>query len=587
MFRWVAIAACLVSLRAEAEVGECHVVSVNFTPATNSNPASARHELSQIVVWVEKHDGTYIDTLFMTAQTGRFGLGNRPGRADFNSGPMFPYGRRVSTFPVWAHRKIVDRSTGAKDFPGVVFQNCCGPGDNSLPSDDPAYCETLINDPTHPDTMRRRDYAFCGENNLSHPFDQSSRELHFCQPYQPDDPKWVQADAMTCATQAFTDKGKLSNSMRSLYPPRADLAKKTTDSPSVDMFKVLNAFDAISQATPAPGVRTNVTWPIPTDLPKGDYVLWVEVAQAFDMNDTYNATSYPPPAGSGPKYIEWSGYGMPYRGQPSILYRVPFTIADVQMLASTQTYEGYGDPNGSDGALRPPDATITTDTPGSGGARLQLVSDNGLMYRVLVDTRPEYDYAVPGAPDVAEALDVSTTTATLRFVAPGDDGLVGKVSGYEIRYLANGELTADNFEAGVPALASLVPSPPGQFETVELLGLLPETDYVVGIRAYDDCRNTGPVTFVKFTTDDRQAGEVDACFVATAAYGSLMANDVELLRHTRDSILKQTVLGELAVETYYTFGPAVAGVVGESDMLRATARAVLAPVIRRVKRFRF
>ena len=45
-------------------------------------------------------------------------------------------------------------------------------------------------------------------------------------------------------------------------------------------------------------------------------------------------------------------------------------------------------------------------------------------------------------------------------------------------------------------------------------------------------------------------------------------------------LLRHTVLGELAVETYYTFGPAVAGVVGESDLLRRPrARHVLRPLV--------
>jgi hypothetical protein len=580
MFRLALVAACLLPLHARAEVGECHVVSVNFTPAMNANPSSGRHELSQIVVWIEKPDGSFVDTIYMTAQTGRFGLGNRPGRWDFNAGPMFPYGRRIQTFPVWAHRKMID-------FPGVVFQNCCGPGDGSIVSDDPAYCETLTNDPTNPDPQRRRDYAACGENNLSHPFNDSSRELHYCQPFQPSDSKWVQADAMTCATQAYTDKGKFSTTTRSLYPPRADLMKATTDSMSVDMYKALNAFDAISQATPAAGQATSVTWPIPADLSKGDYVAWVEVAQAFDTNDTYNPTSYPAPAGTGPKYIEWSSYGMPYRGQPSIVYRVPFSIGDQQVLSNATTYEGYGDPTGADGALHPPDATITTDTPGSGGSRLQLVSSNGQMYRVQVDARPEFDYAMPGAPEGPELTAISTTTATLQFVAPGDDGLVGKASGYEIRYLADKPLTDENFDAGIPALTTITPGQPGQLESVQLMGLLPETEYTVGVRAFDDCHNTGPTMFVQFTTADRQAGEVDACFVATAAYGSLMANDVELLRHVRDAALRRTVFGELFVETYYTFGPAVAGVVGESDVLRATARGFLAPIVKTVRKLSY
>jgi hypothetical protein len=52
-------------------------------------------------------------------------------------------------------------------------------------------------------------------------------------------------------------------------------------------------------------------------------------------------------------------------------------------------------------------------------------------------------------------------------------------------------------------------------------------------------------------------------------------------------VLQKTVLGELAVEAYYTFGPAVSGVVGESDLLRATARSFLDPIVERVRGFQF
>ena len=116
---------------------------------------------------------------------------------------------------------------------------------------------------------------------------------------------------------------------------------------------------------------------------------------------------------------------------------------------------------------------------------------------------------------------------------------------------------------------------------------MPETDYWIGVRAYDGCHNGGDVAITKITTAARVSGAVDACFVATAAYGSMMANDVEMLRHFRDSMLQTNALGELAVETYYTFGPAIAGVVGESDLLRSTARDALRPIIERVRRLSF
>ena len=114
-----AFAPLLVADHAAAEVAQCHVVDVKFTPAIAERTAEQRHEPSQIVAWVETPNENYIDTVFITRQTGRFGLGNRPGRFDFNSGPMLPYGRRITTFPVWAHQHGLT-------FDGVVFRNCCG-----------------------------------------------------------------------------------------------------------------------------------------------------------------------------------------------------------------------------------------------------------------------------------------------------------------------------------------------------------------------------------------------------------------------------------------------------------------------------
>jgi hypothetical protein len=57
-----------------------------------------------------------------------------------------------------------------------------------------------------------------------------------------------------------------------------------------------------------------------------------------------------------------------------------------------------------------------------------------------------------------------------------------------------------------------------------------------------------------------------------------------MLRHFRDTFLQTTALGELFVESYYTFGPGVAGMIGPSELLRTTARDVLSPVVAFVRR---
>ncbi len=511
--------------RAETRVrppGVCVEVSVDFTPT----------DALQIVAWIEQPDGTFRDTIYMTQKTGLYGLGNRPGRSDFNTGsPLhdtWPYGRREQTFPVWAHRH-------GDSFPLVVFQN----GD---------------------------------DDNLSHPLAQSSPEAPppYSRPMMPAEPEF---DTGTAASPTFTDKGRFADGQSSLYPPRADLERRSEDSASVALFRDANPFDAITRATPPGGTPATATWAAPQDIELGDYVLFVEASKTYDFNATYNETTFPSPV------VQWSGYGKAWRGQPSVVYRVPFSIAMTESAASTDAYAGYGDPSGQTGTLAPPDATITTDTPGSGASRMQLVSDGSAMYRVRVRTRTEVDAAAPAAVGAPLVTGVGSTTAKLAFVASGDDGTTGMVTGYEIRLRAGSPMTADNFDDAVAVAATVTPGAPGQEQTLELTGLLPETEYWVGIRAFDNCFNRGELVVIPFTTLDRDAAEVDWCFVATAAYGSAMATDVTLLRHVRDSLLATTVLGELAIETYYTFGPAPAAVIGQSELLRASARAVLGPII--------
>jgi hypothetical protein len=513
--------------QADRPEGICIEVSVDFTPAS----------ALQIVGWLERPDGSYVDTAFITQKTGRFGLGNRPGRADFNTGSAlgdtFPYGRRIQTFPVWAKKH-------GYSFPQVVFQN----GD---------------------------------ENNLSHPLAQSSPEIPppYCRPLQPSEVEW---DTGSCASTTYSDKGMLSQTLTTNYPPRSDLTRKPgIDTEDVDRYRSLNPFDAVSQATPMGGSSSTMTWAAPPIVDYGPYNLMVEVSQTYDFNSTYNPTTYPSPVG-----IAWAEYGQAWRGQPSIVYRVPITVAEIPTRGITDSYVGYGDPDGLAGTLFPPDATITTDTPGSGASRLQLVSDGSEMYRVRVRTRAEFDSTPPSDVTELTPVAVGSRSVTVAWFPAGDDGTAGRAAGYDVRFRAGSSITAANFLDSMPVTSSLTYDASGR-PTITITGLLPTTDYSIGVRAYDNCFNRSALAIIDVTTLEHEYGEVDWCFIATAAYGSKMANDVASLRQFRDVILSTTVLGQLAVGSYYTFGPALAGVVGESDLLRATARALLAPVIRAVR----
>lgn len=70
-----------------------------------------------------------------------------------------------------------------------------------------------------------------------------------------------------------------------------------------------------------------------------------------------------------------------------------------------------------------------------------------------------------------------------------------------------------------------------------------------------------------------------SCFVATAAYGSPMADQVENLRQFRNHFLLKTSAGQKFVRFYYAHSPEWAAVIAKSEFLRATARTLLAPVV--------
>jgi hypothetical protein len=261
-----------------------------------------------------------------------------------------------------------------------------------------------------------------------------------------------------------------------------------------------------------------------------------------------------------------------------VIYKTAITIADgAETSGTTDAYAGYGDPDGIDGNVRAPDGSITVDVPGSGGARLAIVPGGG--YRLRTISRTEEDTVAPAA---MSGLTVDATTyrsVTLDAIAPGDDGLDGPIAGYQVRYVVGAPITEATFAAATEARPDIDLVAPGELVTFTLDRLLPETTYTIAIRAVDNCGNAGPIATVEATTATRVGAEVDACFIATAAYGSALAAEITPLRAFRDRVLRRSVLGELAVQTYYTFGPALAGVIGESDLLRATARAALAPIV--------
>src|SRR5690606_34387477 len=118
---------------------------------------------------------------------------------------------------------------------------------------------------------------------------------------------------------------------------------------------------------------------------------------------------------------------------------------------------------------------------------------------------------------------------------------------------------------------------------VDFGGLAPERRYYVAVRAVDVCSAAGELAATEYTTPPIEFTTVSPCFVATAAWGTPMAEEISALRRFRDRHLRTNALGRAFVRAYEAVGPHLADAIRGDDQLRAATRALLAPIVAAVR----
>jgi hypothetical protein len=417
-----------------------------------------------------------------------------------------------------------------------------------------------------------------------------------------------------------THQGRMAPlSAESLYPPRRDVktcAGETGCNDHMDVasynrdaLAVMPELDAVSMATPIGGEAQHRLFRVPAEWPDGSYRACLEINVEGDHNATFDESHFPTPTTPETSWDTWAmSYGYPYRGQPSVVYCVPF---ELQSAGATSTFS-TSEPEGSTGswdtaaenyATALADMQGMTDdhnaAPGSGADRLfpegagGAGGAGGKGARFSVVTKPATSCMGNAAPTEVKNVQLRNFPnelhaheyAELEFNAASDDTSVFR---YEVRVSTEPMADEASFMKGVPAqrasteaeaLTVPVKAAAGEPIKVDIGGLSQETHYYVGVRAIDACAMASEVMVAEITTPARVFATVTPCFVATAAYGTPLAEEISTLRRFRDRHLATNAVGRAFVSAYYEYGPKLANVIREREDLRAFSRAVLTPVV--------
>ncbi|MCG2712283.1 MAG: DUF5123 domain-containing protein, partial [Candidatus Omnitrophica bacterium] len=106
-----------------------------------------------------------------------------------------------------------------------------------------------------------------------------------------------------------------------------------------------------------------------------------------------------------------------------------------------------------------------------------------------------------------------------------------------------------------------------------LVVLSPDTD------GNDDGSGSSGTSSSSSSSGGSSSGGGSGCFIATAVFGTPMAEEVVSLCGFRDKYLLPNECGKRFVQLYYTYSPAIANYIAKHDSLRAMMRICLKPLI--------
>lgn len=174
-------------------------------------------------------------------------------------------------------------------------------------------------------------------------------------------------------------------------------------------------------------------------------------------------------------------------------------------------------------------------------------------------------------PEVLTATGAQPTSLTSDFFLidnPMDGQIIVTLAGATGITGGSGSIVNINFD--IDATAAEGNTSPLALSSVSLFD---ESATIIGLTATDG-------TFaVNAPSPPGEGGGGSACFIATAAYGNPMADEIEILYDFRDRYLLPNKLGRVIVSSYYKYSPKWAKYISDKESLKVLVRIGLTPLI--------